>query len=69
MRPAVYRFVFDRKTPLLDAEMSLHLAMIEQALCIHAAIAREPKGSQFSLELLRGLSVSMRGTDPRQVAA
>lgn len=49
--------------------LGLHLAMIEQALCIHAAIAREPKGSQFSLELLRGLSVSMRGTDPRLVAA
>lgn len=28
MKPAVYRYTFDRKTPLLDAEMSLHLAMI-----------------------------------------
>lgn len=49
--------------------LGVHLAIIEQALCIHAAIAREPKGSQLSLELLRGLSTSMRGTDARLVAA
>jgi len=28
MRPAVYRFTFEKKTPLIEAEMSLHLAMI-----------------------------------------
>ena len=49
--------------------LGLHLAFIEQALCIHGAIAREPKGSPVSLDLLRELSVSMRGTDARLAAA
>jgi hypothetical protein len=49
--------------------LGLHLALIEQALCIHGAIAREPKGSQLSLDLVRELSVSMRGADARLVAA
>lgn len=49
--------------------LGLHLAFIEQALCIHGAIAREPKGSPLSLDLLRGLSISMRGADSRLAAA
>jgi hypothetical protein len=53
---------------IFDA-LGLHLALIEQALCIHGAIAREPKGSQLSLDLVRELSVSMRGADARLVAA
>lgn len=49
--------------------LGLHLAFIEQALCIHGAIAREPKGSSLSMDLLRGLSNTMRGADSRLVAA
>jgi len=49
--------------------LGLHLAMIEQALCVYGAIAREPKGSPLSLDLLRGLSISMRGSESPLVAA
>lgn len=49
--------------------LGTHLAFIEQSLCVHAAIAKEPKGSQFSLELLRDLSVSMRATSDQNQAA
>jgi hypothetical protein len=49
--------------------LGLHLAFIEQALCIYGAIARKPRGSQVSLDLLRELSLSMRGADARPAAA
>ena len=49
--------------------LGAHLAFIEQALCIYAVIAKEPRGSQLSTELLRELSASMRGTGDSNLAA
>lgn len=49
--------------------LGAHLAFIEQALCIYAAIAKEPRGSQLSIELLRELSASMRGTGEGNLVA
>ena len=50
--------------------LGTHLACIEQALCVHAAISKEPKGSQFSMDLLRDLAISMRGSaDQNNLAA
>lgn len=51
--------------------LGAYLAVIEQALCIHGAIVKEPRGSQRSLDLLRELSASMRAaaTEAAQAAA
>lgn len=50
--------------------LGMYLAVIEQALCIHAAIIKETSGNQRSLDLLRELSLSMRiASDQRQAAA
>jgi hypothetical protein len=49
--------------------LGTHLACIEQSLCIHTAISKEPKGSQFSLDLLRDLAISMRNSADQNLVA
>lgn len=51
------------------AELGMHLALIEQTLCIVNAIWREPRGSTLATALLRNLSASMQGNDPSLSAA
>lgn len=51
------------------ADLGMHLALLEQTLCIVNAIWREPKGSTLATVLLRNLSASMQGNGPSLVAA